>query len=57
MADHGKTTIRRCNCTSAYQDARYGVNERVHNLGAIKSGSRKVRCTVCGYAFEESARS
>ena len=38
------TVIKTCTCNSEYQDKRYGVNRRVHNL--CKKGE-KARCTVC----------
>lgn len=39
----GKTTLRQCVCPSEFQDARYGKQTRVHNVG-----KGKVHCTVCG---------
>lgn len=39
----GKTTTRQCVCASAFQDARYDKQTRVHNVG-----KGKVHCTVCG---------
>jgi hypothetical protein len=38
----GKTIIRSCVCPSEFQDARYGKQQRVHNVG-----KGKVHCTVC----------
>lgn len=37
------TVLLPCRCTSTYQDAKYGKNNRVHNVGAKNS-----TCTVCG---------
>ena len=36
--------IKTCTCNSDYQDKRYGVGLRAHNL--CKKGE-KARCTVC----------
>jgi hypothetical protein len=36
--------IKSCNCLSVFQDARYGVGKRVHNVKDDKSST----CTVCG---------
>ena len=36
--------IKKCNCQSVYQDARYGKDKRVHNELAHNKG---LRCTVC----------
>ncbi len=52
MAEEKKATsstkngavIRSCSCQSAFQDAKYGNGQRVHNIGP-KSG---YNCTVCG---------
>lgn len=41
------TTILRCNCDNAYQDAKYGPGMRVFNQKANKS-SGAANCTVCG---------
>ena len=38
------TVIKACTCNSTYQDKRYGVGLRAHNL--YKKGE-KARCTVC----------
>ena len=37
------TQIMPCACPSAYQDARYGRYNRVHNMG-----KKEWHCTVCG---------
>jgi hypothetical protein len=37
------TTIKYCNCTSAFQDAKYGPGMRVFNRGL-----KTAKCTVCG---------
>jgi hypothetical protein len=44
MAD---TEIRSCNCSSKFQDERYGKQMRVHNPQQGKNKG-KLRCTVCG---------
>lgn len=36
-------SIRRCNCTSTYQDSKYGPGMRVHTVG-----KKQETCTVCG---------
>jgi hypothetical protein len=36
--------IRRCDCTNAFQDKKYGKNMRVHN---ISTKHNEYRCTVC----------
>ena len=38
------TVVKTCTCNSEYQDKRYGVGLRVHNLC---SKGEKARCTVC----------
>ena len=38
------TVVKACTCSSEYQDKRYGVGLRVHNLC---SKGEKARCTVC----------
>lgn len=42
--------IRPCGCASAFQDARYGLHNRVHNLTNGGTGKRPgdAACTVCG---------
>lgn len=42
------TSIMRCTCTNAFQDAQYGRGMRAHN-----GTNRGARCTVCA---RESAR-
>lgn len=37
--------IKRCTCTNAYQDAKYGHGMRVHNPYNKNGGGW--RCTVC----------
>lgn len=39
------THIQRCSCVSAFQDRRYGLGKRLHNL---LQDSKDARCTVCG---------
>ena len=39
------TAIHHCTCVSRYQDDRYGVGKRVHNVSHKNKASR---CTVCG---------
>jgi hypothetical protein len=41
------TAVLPCNCTSAYQDQKYGQGRRVHNA-ATGSKNGDWRCTVCG---------
>lgn len=38
------TEIKKCGCESEYQDKKYGLKRRVHNIKA-NGGSR---CVVCG---------
>ena len=38
------TVIKACTCNSTYQDKRYGVGLRAHNLC---NKGEKARCTVC----------
>ena len=38
------TVIKTCTCNSEYQDKRYGIGLRVHNLC---NKGEKARCTVC----------
>lgn len=38
------TIILKCDCKSAYQDEKYGLGKRLHN---IRKGDRTCRCTVC----------
>ena len=38
------TVIKVCTCNSDYQDKRYGVGKRVHNLC---NKGEKARCTIC----------
>jgi hypothetical protein len=39
---------KRMTCTSAYQDAKYGLNMRVHNRQVKDRKEVGSRCTVCG---------
>ena len=39
--------VRKCVCTSKYQDKAYGAGLRVHNEGKAKDGGKLLRCTVC----------
>lgn len=51
-----KIVIVRCNCQHAYQDAQYGINNRVANF-APKQSSPNVggyRCTVCNTVHQIS---
>lgn len=41
------TVIKICTCKHIFQDKRYGVGKRVHNVAAGKS-SHDSRCSVCG---------
>ncbi len=41
-AKMGSSILRTDTCVSPFQDATYGRNVRVHNVG-----KGKVRCTVC----------
>ena len=43
----GSTIIKHCDCKSEYQDAIYGKNMRVHNVGQEKDGRQLTTCTVC----------
>lgn len=36
------STIKKCICKHKYQDAKYGKNNRVHNIGELA-----YICTVC----------
>lgn len=49
-----KEMIRKCNCPSVYQDAKYGVGLRVHNRAKSRYGKDKDAwtCTVCGVKKE-----
>ena len=38
------TLILKCNCDYVYQDEKYGLKQRLHNI--TKGGN--ARCTVCG---------
>ena len=41
--------IRKCRCISAYQDAHYGVGNRVHTIGVVKGKPNGIEtCSVCG---------
>lgn len=40
-----KIMILRCNCIHEYQDKKYGLGNRVHNLSGNKPSAS---CTVCG---------
>ena len=50
MEDMTNVVIRPCGCESAFQDARYGTHNRVHNLSTTGVGRRPgdAACTVCG---------
>jgi hypothetical protein len=42
------TSILNCNCSSEYQDEKFGKGKRVHNKARTKSGTGSAwRCTVC----------
>lgn len=41
------TVRKRCTCSHAYQDKRYGKGVRIMNRCA-KQGQSTARCTVCG---------
>lgn len=47
VEDKAGTVVARCDCTSHYQDAKYGQGMRVFNLKAKKE-TGKMRCTNCG---------
>lgn len=40
--------IKKCTCKHQYQDKKYGINNRVHNICAKDKESVRYRCTVCG---------
>ena len=41
--------IKQCSCQSKFQDERYGLNKRVHNIArSIRKDGIAFRCTVCG---------
>lgn len=42
-----KTIVKKCSCTSPYQDEKYGPKMRVHNIGQGRKQDT-CRCTVCG---------
>jgi len=51
--------IKKCTCRSDrsgntnganYQDKKYGYGNRVHNVCKTEGGTKKHRCTVCGYS-------
>lgn len=44
----GQTIILKCSCKHSYQDTKYGIGNRVHNVGGSKGSPNKVSCTVCG---------
>lgn len=44
----GQTIILKCGCKHPFQDTKYGVGNRVHNVGGSKGSPNKVSCTVCG---------
>ncbi|MFA4972960.1 MAG: hypothetical protein WC683_10120 [bacterium] len=48
------TMIRPCTCQHYFQDARYGLHNRIHNQCKRKEGSSRTRwrCTVCGAVKE-----
>jgi hypothetical protein len=39
---------KECNCTSEYQDKKYGKGIRIHNACGASKGNPGYRCTVCG---------
>ena len=46
--------VKPCNCSHAFQDAKYGKGMRVHTVGqGAKSERKKTTCTVCGTVKEE----
>lgn len=45
-SDKNSTKLLPCNCTHAYQDAKYGQGLRVHNA-YLKPSPGGFRCTVC----------
>ena len=43
------TKVIQCKCKNAFQDERYGLRMRIHNMRKLDgSMSAKWRCTVCG---------
>jgi len=40
--------ILTCTCKHAYQDTRYGANQRVHNWAPKSTATGGWRCVVCG---------
>jgi hypothetical protein len=50
VEDITNVVIRPCGCQSAFQDARYGLHNRVHNLtnGGLGRRPGDAACTVCG---------
>lgn len=47
----GEMTVKVCSCSSAFQDARYGVGLRACNMLQGKGQKLEApdyRCTVCG---------
>lgn len=48
--------VVKCECISAYQDARYGPGKRAANRCKPGSEGQYHRCTVCGKEHGLSAR-
>lgn len=42
-----ETILKPCSCKHEYQDKKYGLGIRVHNVGGSKDIKTKI-CTVCG---------
>ena len=42
------TKVKFCPCAHAYQDEKYGKQNRVHNLKQKNKEVKSWRCTVCG---------
>lgn len=42
------TKILQCKCSSSFQDAKYGMGQRVHNAGVKDRRLTSWVCTVCG---------
>ncbi len=37
------SVVKPCPCKNSFQDTRYGVGQRLHNVG-----TKGITCTVCG---------
>lgn len=46
----GGTAIKSCRCTHSFQDAAYGRQQRVHNIGKTTVKGVQHTCTVCSNA-------